>query len=63
MMIALTFSIGGLIRSRLIKMFLSIISVFVAIAGTWWVHINFSPSQIEVFLGILSTFPSRMNNS
>jgi serine/threonine protein kinase len=37
-LIALSFSIGGLIRRRWIKMLISITAVLVAIMGTWWVH-------------------------
>jgi serine/threonine protein kinase len=48
MMIAFTLSISGLIRSRLIKMALSVISILVAILGTWWIHINFAASQVEL---------------
>lgn len=47
-LIALTFSIGGLISSRLIRIFLTSISVFVAIIGTWWFHINFAISSVEL---------------
>jgi serine/threonine protein kinase len=46
-LIALTFAVGGLIRSRLIKMLLSSISIFMAILGTWWIHINLASSQVE----------------
>ncbi len=46
-MISLAYSISGLIRSRLIKMFISIISILAAILGTWLIHVNFAASQIE----------------
>ena len=48
MMIALTFALGGLIRSRLIKMTLSSLSIFLAIAGTWLIHITLAGSQLEL---------------
>jgi len=47
-MIALTFAVGSLIRSRLIKMFLSTISILMAIMGTWWIHINLAASPVEL---------------
>ena len=48
MMIALTFALSGLIRLRLIKMFLSSISILVAIMGTWLIHINLATSPVEL---------------
>ena len=45
--ISLAYSISGLIRSRLIKMFISTISILAAILGTWLIHINFAASQVE----------------
>ena len=48
MMIALTFAFGSLIRSRLIRMLLSSVSILVAILGTWWIHINFATSSLEL---------------
>ena len=48
MMIAFTFSIGGFFHSRLIGMILSSISIFLAIMGTWWIHINFAASNLEL---------------
>ena len=45
--IALSFGIGGLIRSRPIKMLLASLSIFTAIIGTWWIHINLATSQVE----------------
>jgi len=47
-LIALAFSIGGLIRSRPIKMLLSVISILVAISGTWWFHINYAVSSVDL---------------
>jgi len=47
-MIALTFTAGGLIRSRLIKTLFSSVSIFTAITGTWWIHINFATSPVEL---------------
>lgn|GEM_PF-955978 len=48
MVIALTFALGGLMRSRLIRIFLSSISILVAIIGTWLVHVNLAASPIEL---------------
>jgi len=48
MMIALTFAVGSLIRSHLIRMFLSSISILMAIIGTWWLHINLATSPVEL---------------
>jgi hypothetical protein len=42
LLIAGSFAIGGLFRSRLIKMFLSILAIFTAVIGTWWLHANYS---------------------
>jgi hypothetical protein len=46
--IALSFAVGGLIRSRLIKMFLSSISILTAIMGTWLIHIALATSPVEL---------------
>ncbi len=46
--IALSFAIGGLLRSRVIKIFLSCVSILIAIVGTWLVHVNFAASQLEL---------------
>ena len=48
MLIALTFAVGGLIQSRLIKMFISSVSILMAIMGTWLIHVNLSASAIEL---------------
>jgi len=48
MLIALTFAVGSLIRSRLIRMFLSSASILIAIMGTWLVHINLATSPVEL---------------
>ncbi|HSK86833.1 MAG TPA: hypothetical protein VK880_00645, partial [Anaerolineales bacterium] len=48
MMIALTFATGDLIRSRLGKMLLASLSIFAAIVGTWWLHINLAASQLQL---------------
>jgi len=48
MLIALTFAVGGLFRSRLLRMFLTSLSVFAAIVGTWWIHINYSASLMDL---------------
>ncbi|MBK9926444.1 MAG: serine/threonine protein kinase [Anaerolineales bacterium] len=48
LLIALGFAISGLIRSRLLRMILSSFSVFAAILGTWWIHINFAASPVDL---------------
>jgi serine/threonine protein kinase len=48
MLIALTFAVGSLFRSRLLRMALSSVSVFVAILGTWWIHTNFAASLVDL---------------
>jgi serine/threonine protein kinase len=52
LLIALTFAVGSLFRSRLIRILLSSGSVFAAILGTWWLHVYFSASLMmtPVFL-------------
>lgn len=47
-MIALTFAIGSLIRSRLMRIFLSNVSILMAILGTWLIHINLATSPVEL---------------
>jgi hypothetical protein len=47
-LIALTFAVGGLFRSRLLRMVLSSVSVFLAILGTWWIHTNFAASLVDL---------------
>jgi hypothetical protein len=47
-MIALTFAVSGLFRSRLPKMLLSSASVFAAIIGAWWLHTNFAASLSDL---------------
>ena len=46
--IAFTFAVGGLIHSRLIKMFFSSVSILMAIMGTWLIHINLTASPVEL---------------
>ncbi|HEU0296978.1 MAG TPA: serine/threonine-protein kinase [Anaerolineales bacterium] len=48
MLIALTFAVGSLFRSRLLRMVLSSVSVFGAILGTWWIHVNFAASLVDL---------------
>lgn len=47
-LIALTFAVGGLFRSRLFKMALSSLSVFMGIMGTWWVHSQYAASLMDL---------------
>ncbi len=48
LLIAATFAICGLFRSRLLRMFLSSVSVFAAIMGTWWIHIHYAASLADL---------------
>lgn len=48
MLIAFGFAAGGLIRSRLIKMLLASLCIFIAIMGTWLVHISFAEAQLQL---------------
>jgi serine/threonine protein kinase len=48
LLIALFFALGGLFRTRLLKMFLASFSVFTAIVGSWWMHINYAASQLDL---------------
>lgn len=45
--IALAFAVGGLLRSRLIRIMLSSVFVLAAILGTWLLHVGFAVSQVE----------------
>lgn len=47
-LIALTFAVGGLFRSRLLRMVLSSLSVFAAILGTWWIHAQYADSPVDL---------------
>jgi hypothetical protein len=47
-LIALTFSIGGLLKSRILKMILATVSIFTAILGTWLIHIGSAASSVEL---------------
>jgi serine/threonine protein kinase len=46
--IALGFSLGGLIRSRLWRMLVSSLAFFAALAGSWWTHVLFAPSATDL---------------
>ena len=48
LLIALTFSIGGLLRSRVVRMILSSASIFIAVTGTWLIHANYAASSLEL---------------
>jgi hypothetical protein len=48
LLIALTFSISSLVKSRIIKMILSTASIFIAILGTWLIHVNSAASSVEL---------------
>lgn len=47
-MIACSYSIGGLIRWRAVKMMVSTAAVFSAIVGSWWIHRIFSTSITDL---------------
>jgi hypothetical protein len=47
-LIALTFSIGGLLKSRILKMILAIVSIFTAIIGTWLIHVGSAASSVDL---------------
>ena len=48
LLIALTFAVCSLFRARLLRMFLSSLSVFVAIIGTWWLHTQYAASLSDL---------------
>ncbi|MBM3124889.1 MAG: hypothetical protein FJZ87_07405 [Chloroflexi bacterium] len=48
LLIAFAFSVGGLIRWRLVKMILASGAVFLAIAGTWWIHTTMAGSTTDL---------------
>jgi ABC-type transport system involved in cytochrome c biogenesis permease subunit len=47
-MISFAIAIGSLFRARLVKMFFSSVSIFITIIGTWWVHINYATTNLEL---------------
>ncbi|HSO14306.1 MAG TPA: hypothetical protein VLT51_18150, partial [Anaerolineales bacterium] len=48
LVIAFAFAAGGLTRSYLFKALSSSGSIIAAIAGTWWLHVNFATSPVEL---------------
>lgn len=48
MLIAIAFVVGGFTRSYILKAILSSAAVFAAIAGTWWLHVNYAGSNLEL---------------
>ena len=46
--ISAAFAVGGLSSGRLIKMILSSAAIFMAIAGTWWIHTNLAGSSLDL---------------
>lgn len=48
LLIAFVFSMNARISSKWIKIFLSTISIFVAILGTWWIHFNYAAAPVEL---------------
>jgi hypothetical protein len=48
LVIAFAFATGGLTRSYLFKVLSSSVSIIAAIAGTWWLHVNFATSPVEL---------------
>ena len=47
-LIGFTFAICGLIRSRPVKILLSSVAVFLAIIGTWLIHLNLAASLLDL---------------
>lgn len=47
-LISFTIAISSLLGSRLIKMLFSSASIFIAVIGTWWIHINYATSNLEL---------------
>lgn len=48
LLIALTFALAGLLRSRLLRMTLTTVSVFAAVVGTWWLHTHYAASLTDL---------------
>ena len=48
MLIAHAFVVGGFSRSYIFKAMLSSVSVFAAIVGTWWLHVNYAGSNLDL---------------
>jgi hypothetical protein len=48
MVIALVFALGSLSRSYLVKVLLSSTAILAVTIGTWWIHINYAPSSVEL---------------
>ena len=47
-LIALTFTLGELFRSRLLRMALASLAVLVAVVGTWWIHAQYAASLMDL---------------
>ena len=48
MLIAFAYALGGLIRSRWAGMILSVSAIFLAITGTWWLHVTMAVSITDL---------------
>ena len=48
LIVALGFALGGLVRPRGLKMLISSLAFFLALAGSWWTHVLFAPSATEL---------------
>jgi len=48
LLMAGTFTISGLFQARLLKMILTSLSIFIGIVGTWWLHVMYTNSTIEM---------------
>lgn len=46
--IALAFTLGERLRSRLLRMVISSVAVFTAVVGTWWVHANYATTLMDL---------------
>lgn len=46
--IAFAFALGGVVRARLVRMLICSLAVFIAILGTWLVHVALATSTLEL---------------
>jgi hypothetical protein len=47
-LIAFAFAVGGLVRLRWIRMIMCSFAIFIAIMGTWWIHLNLAASTLDL---------------
>lgn len=48
MVIAMAFALGSLTRSYLLRVLVTTVCIIASIAGTWWFHLNFAGSNLEL---------------